>query len=226
MEQQQRDRVTLDFTRQSTLIPAGISEMTTTIIGGGAIGSHTAECLAKIGIGTMHIWDDDTVESHNLPNQGFMLGDLGKLKVEALKERLEAGTGVQVTAHAERFVKGAFGTHVVISAVDSMAVRKGLFAAFLADPETKAFVDGRMGARFGNVRFVNKANPESIGKYSESLYDDASAFQEPCTARSTIFCAYGLSAIITGVLVNWALGEKVPLETQADFANFVTLTST
>lgn len=211
----------LDFTRQSTLIPAGISAMTTTIIGAGAIGSHVAECLAKIGIYTMHIWDPDTVEAHNLSNQGFYLPDIKLPKVQALKTRLEQGTGVSIEGHQELFTVGTFGTHVVVSAVDNMACRKVLFEQFLRDPDTKVFIDGRMGARFGVIRLVTKTNPDSIAKYNESLYSDEQAFQEPCTARSTIFCAYGLAAVMTGMLVNWALSQPVPSEVQVDFANFV-----
>jgi tRNA A37 threonylcarbamoyladenosine dehydratase len=41
------------------------------IIGVGAVGSHVAQNLARLGIKALHLWDFDIVTSHNIPNQMF-----------------------------------------------------------------------------------------------------------------------------------------------------------
>ena len=216
--------MSLDFTRQSTLIPEGINRLRVTIIGAGAIGSHVAETLCKSGISELHIWDDDTVEAHNLPNQGFYLTEIGLPKVVALHDRLLLGTGVDIHAYHEKYVGGAFGTDIVVSAVDSMEVRKEIFKNFMGDSDARVFVDGRMGARFGKVLTADKEVPESVANYASTLYSDAEALQEPCTARATIFCAYGLAALICATLVKWALEEEgAPYELSADFGNLMVL---
>ena len=213
----------LDFTRQSTLIPPEISGLSTTIVGVGSIGSHTAEILAKTGIGEMHVWDADIVEPHNIANQGYYLGDLGKKKVDALKERLEAGTGVSVVPHDCFYEGGPFGTELVISALDSMKARKVVFTNFLEDPAAKIYIDGRMGSRFGKVFFVDKSDKDSIANYFASLHSDAEAHTEPCTARSTIFCAYGISSLMCSTLVSWIINENYPHQVGADFRSCTVL---
>ena len=58
------------------------------IIGCGAIGSTVAENLVRYGLKNLTLYDFDTVCSHNIANQMYTEQDIGKLKVEALKEAL------------------------------------------------------------------------------------------------------------------------------------------
>lgn len=207
----------LDFTRQSTLVPSAIKDLTVSIVGVGSIGSHVAETLAKTGISTLVLYDHDTVEAHNLPNQGYYLPDIGKTKVQALKERLEAGTGVTIDGRAQLFEEGAFNTRIVVTGLDSMKARKAVWKAFMADPVAEVLIDGRMGSRFGKVLYVYKQEKETIGAYLETLHGDEDSMVEPCTARSTIFCAYGIAGLMCAALVNWVLGEPVPVMSTVDF---------
>ena len=58
------------------------------IVGCGSVGSTIAENLARCGVKNMVLWDFDTVEAHNIVNQMFRQQDVGKSKVEALKDIL------------------------------------------------------------------------------------------------------------------------------------------
>ena len=210
----------LDLTRQSGLIPTEVVQDTTVhITGAGAVGSHTAEVLCKMGIRKMEVVDFDHIEAHNLPNQGFYIPDLGKPKVEALALRLNEGLGAEVLAvNAKIETPPTFEQDYVVSAVDSMAVRKILWDGFLKSPRARYFIDGRMGARFGKVYFVDKANPEDLKKYAGSLHSDEEGYQAPCTEKATIFCAYGLSALIGALVCKSIARDKVNFETDIDFA--------
>lgn len=58
------------------------------IIGCGSVGSTLAENLARCGVTKMTLWDFDKVEAHNIHNQMFRQQDIGKSKVEALRDIL------------------------------------------------------------------------------------------------------------------------------------------
>ncbi len=53
---------------------------------GGA--NSICESLVRSGLGRLTVIDFDVVDSHNLITQGFYVSDIGKCKVDALKERL------------------------------------------------------------------------------------------------------------------------------------------
>ena len=86
------------------------------IIGCGGLASSALTYLASTGVGHITIVDDDLVAEHNLPRQIlFEYKDIGKKKVEAAKNRLEAlNPDVKVTAidkrldekNAEEIIKG------------------------------------------------------------------------------------------------------------------------
>lgn len=211
--------MSLDLTRQSGIISSEVVRMTTAhIVGAGAIGSHAAEVLAKMGFTTIKVSDFDTIEAHNLPNQGYSLEDLGSLKVVALAKKLTAATGAALEADVTSIGENHRFTHdIVISAVDSMKVRKQLWEAFKASRGPRLFIDGRMGARHGKVLVAERYDPASMERYEGTLHDDSEGYQAPCTEKATIFCAYGIAAVFGAVLCNHLAGDKVSPETDIDF---------
>ena len=58
------------------------------IAGAGGLGSNCAMLLARAGVGTLLIVDHDRVSVSNLNRQFYLPTDVGRLKVEALAERL------------------------------------------------------------------------------------------------------------------------------------------
>ena len=59
------------------------------LFGLGGVGSYTAECLARAGIGELTLVDNDTVALTNLNRQLEALhSTLGKTKAQAVAERL------------------------------------------------------------------------------------------------------------------------------------------
>jgi len=212
----------IDTTRQSGLLAQEVLDpLTVEIVGCGAIGSHTAECMVKIGIRKIVIHDYDSVEDHNLANQGYYLGDLGKTKVSALSHRLSTGTGAEVIAVNEKFeVAQKLQSTILISAVDNMATREVLWDSFCKSPSTKLFIDGRMAARYGQVFSITK-EPTSMSLYEASLFSDEEAYQAPCTEKSTIFCAYGLASLISAQLFNYLKEGQVKTQVEICFRNMM-----
>lgn len=211
----------LNLQRQSGLIPPELVQAQhITVIGAGAIGSSVAESLAKIGISKLTLWDYDTVEDHNLPNQGFMFGDIGKPKVVALKDRLEAGTGVSINAKEAEFTSSSrLNTPVVISAVDSMRVRKLIWEKCKTSTTVRLFIDGRMGAMFGQIYAIKPGDVPARTYYEGTLFSDSEAAPLPCTEKATIFCAQGMSAFIASTVVDYILDQNISRRISVDFAN-------
>jgi len=73
-----RDPVVLDALRRSAV---GIA-------GAGGLGSTVAVALARAGVGRLVIADFDRVEPSNLNRQQYFVDQVGRVKVEALKENL------------------------------------------------------------------------------------------------------------------------------------------
>ena len=212
----------IDTTRQSGIIPDElINNTTVAVVGVGAIGSHTAEAMTKMGVRKIRVFDDDTVEMHNLANQGYFLPEIGYKKCEAIAKRLIEGTGAEIIAEDKRVEDGhKFDEVYVVSAVDNMASRKSIFESFLMSTSSRYFIDGRMAARFGQVFFVDKSNRESIEKYEASLFSDEEAVALPCTEKATVFCAYGLSSVICSLLAKSIIGEAIRFDSaEIDFAD-------
>jgi adenylyltransferase/sulfurtransferase len=74
------------------------------VVGAGGLGSPLLMYLAAAGVGHIGIADFDTVEDSNLQRQVlFGSADLGLLKVEAAKRRLEAlNPNIRITLHPEK----------------------------------------------------------------------------------------------------------------------------
>lgn len=58
------------------------------IAGAGGLGSNCAVALARIGIGRLIIADYDIIEESNLNRQYYFIEQIGKKKVDALKENI------------------------------------------------------------------------------------------------------------------------------------------
>lgn len=58
------------------------------LFAGCGLGSVPAEASVRLGVKNITLVDQDHVELHNLNRQAYTLGDIGKPKVEALRDRL------------------------------------------------------------------------------------------------------------------------------------------
>jgi molybdopterin/thiamine biosynthesis adenylyltransferase len=205
------------FLRQQDLCPVQVlQDLHVNMIGCGAVGSFAALALAKMGIGSMTLYDPDAVEEHNLPVQFFTNTDIGRPKVEALADQLRAMTECSVTALPEAYVDQPLSS-VTMSAVDSMTARKRIWRHIMGRQEVPMYLDARMGALVGQVLTVHPGSPIEEQAYRRTLHTQQEALQEPCTARSIIHTVLGISSLIAGTVRNHVVGEPVPREVVQDF---------
>lgn len=197
--------------RQSGLIDLErLNAKPVVIVGVGAIGSHLAEMLVKMGLRAPILIDPDTVDAVNLASQGFRENDLDQLKVKALAKRLEeTNSSTDVTMPPEPYeISMIPAGSAVFACVDSMPVRRQIFNDYRRSDWSILF-DGRMAAESLRVFCVDRA-PQAMAAYEDSLFPNHQAYQEACTARATIYCASMAAAVLCASFKRWAMSQ--PLE--------------
>ena len=213
------------FYRQQGIAPRElVKDSHVTIIGTGAVGSFTALTLAKMGIGTLELYDSDKVEEHNLPIQFFPNDAMGKPKVEALKAELERLTEIKVIAHNEDFTDQAVQSGIVISAVDSIKARKKIWRSLKTVAQRAKipyYIDTRMGAQVGKVYTVDMSDETARVRYGQTFPDPKNVLQEACTARGIIYTVVGMASdaavVVKRILVDEVV--QVSFEVTHDFPN-------
>ena len=196
------------FIRQQDILPPEkLAKLAVTIIGCGAVGSFVALTLAKMGITNITVYDGDTVAAHNLPNQWYKADHIGMNKTDALWDIINDFTGVELKANDYHYERETL-RGIVICCVDSMDTRLNIWREVKKfNPEL--YIDTRMGAEVGKVLVVHPSLPGSCRKYEEDLYPSSEAFQAPCTAKATIYCAVGLAAYVGSTVAGYAVGRQV-----------------
>ncbi len=115
------------------------------IVGCGSVGSTIAENLARCGVKNMVLYDFDTVEAHNIVNQMFRQQDVGRPKVEALKDILtdinpELSDTVELKPDGW---KGKLMSGYIFLCVDSIELRREIVEKHMDSPYVKAMFDFR-----------------------------------------------------------------------------------
>ncbi len=206
------------LTRQLDIIPVDVLGERITIIGAGAIGSFVTLSLAKMGFTNITVFDDDKIEVENMNCQFYRHTDIGSEKVVALADLVHSFTEVRIEAIAKRYEGGTF-PGIVISAVDSMAVRRLVWENHcMKAPMTKAVVDPRMGAENALMYVMNPMSEKDTQTYEKTLYSDSEAVAERCTAKATIYTATMLAGLVAKAVKNLAKGDKYPRTTMWSIA--------
>ncbi len=163
------------------------------VIGAGATGSRIALSLAKLGVQNIHAWDFDTVAGHNIANQLYRIKDVGRPKVEALRDLIMEQTGDEITIHNERYdpeeqARERMGV-VVFVLTDSMASRKAIFDSLRTKMYVRLLIETRMGADNGRIYTLSPYRPDIANRYAESLYSDEDAHTEASLCGTAITVA-------------------------------------
>ncbi|OQX52708.1 MAG: hypothetical protein B5M48_04765 [Candidatus Omnitrophica bacterium 4484_213] len=203
--------MTMDFWRQMDLVSTDDLKTPIVIIGAGGIGSPTCLALAKMGCQRISIFDPDTIENHNLPNQIYRLGDLGKSKVSALKEIIKDFSGLEIEIKEEKYTSQQI-SGIVICAVDTMEVRQAIWKGVKWNPRIPLYIDARMGAEICRIYSIKPVDPDDVEIYEATLYSDDEAINLPCTARAIIYNVFTIAGLICSQVKKFVRSEKFPKE--------------
>lgn len=215
----------MDFFRQMDIVKGEALEVSITIIGCGGIGSFVTLALAKMGCREITVYDHDTVEEHNIPNQLYRLEDIGRSKVEALAGIVKAYTGFSLGVRPERF-DGQKPQGMVISAVDSMQARRQIWERSVRyRAGVPLYVDARMGAEVARIYTIQPSDPDDVRFYEATLHGDEEAFRLPCTARAIIYTGFSIAGLIANQVKKFAMREALKREIIFDHKTLTLVTS-
>lgn len=192
--------------RQQDLVPESILDTPITVIGAGGIGSFTVVALAKCGFSDITVYDMDTIEEHNISNQFYPLDSIGEHKVYRLAILTRELSGIVIKSMIGEYIDQPL-SRVVISAVDSMSVRKVIYDRCRArDSGVQWLIDGRMGGNQLEV-YTTKLERDDKKIYESGLWGDSETSQIPCTAKATMYNVLNIASWITNQ-VRLVLSEK------------------
>ena len=164
------------------------------IIGVGATGSFVAMMMARMGCPVLNIYDFDDVEIHNIPNQYYDTEDLGKLKAEALAEKLKAinpnivvnvNIGAVLPVHDDEHKGIDEMSGYVFLLVDSMKIRKELWMAAKENKNILHCWESRLGSDQARVYSLDMS-VKDFSKYEADFYDDDNAEVSACGTSITV----------------------------------------
>jgi len=208
------------FLRQLDIVPPEKLGFPITVIGAGAIGSAAVIALAKMGCSDITVWDADTLEEVNIPNQLCLVSMIGVSKVEALAKLVYELTEVQIKWIRQRYI-GQRLEGVVIVTADNMACRQNVWKRARLNQKIPLVIDARMGAEFARIYAIHPTNVEEADFYGQNLYSNIEAEHLPCSARSIIYCPMVVAGFISLLVKKYAVNQPLPKEILIDLPNLL-----
>jgi sulfur carrier protein ThiS adenylyltransferase len=146
------------FSKRDPRVLAALRKGTVGIAGAGGLGSNIAVSLARAGVGRLIVADRDVIEASNLNRQQYFVSQIGRRKVTALKENLEAinpyseyiVADIEITAAN---VVPVFGeADVMVEAFDGAEAKRMLIEAWLSQRPSRPIVAASGLAGYGGNR--------------------------------------------------------------------------
>ncbi len=174
------------------------------IAGAGGLGSNCAMHLVRSGIGKLVIADFDTVNESNLNRQFFFRDQIGRVKVEALRENLlRINPECDIKAVPAKLdslnVREVFaGCNMVVEAFDSAEAKAMIVKAFANGPLPLVTASGLAGWGRSNAIRLRRlgANIVAVGDGETAVSPES----PPFSPRVGIAAAMEANAAISLVL--------------------------
>jgi len=190
----------MEFTRQNRIFNPEEQNTEIIIVGAGSTGSFTALNLAKMGMENIKVIDFDIVEEHNIPNQFFRIKDIGKPKVEALKEIIKEFTDTEIEIEnieiTEDYEFDINMNTLIILCVDSIEARKLIY------DKIKDFPIKLLDTRFGGEGFciynIDLGNEEHKKRFEKSL--NGAVKETSCGEKSIIYTILNLASEVCNIV--------------------------
>lgn len=165
-----------------------------------------------MGVTDITVHDGDTVESTNGPMSLYRPYDLGRKKVDALKEIIlfmTRGDEVEITTVDTMYDGGSVTTPIVISCVDSMATRRALFNEACNSIKTQLFLDTRTAESYLELYAINPWSEDEKEVYEGTLFTDEEGRRQYCGQHGIIYVPLDAGGAISARLSEyWMNGKK------------------
>jgi hypothetical protein len=197
----------MNFSQQRKLFEPELARPVT-LIGAGAVGSHIASQLCRSGVTDLTVYDDDSIDSHNIPPSLYGLSDFGAYKVDALADILLRDTGVVIKKERRKYAGGKL-RGAIIACVDSMEARQLIWDNALRNPFVEILIDTRIAWEFWQVFSVKPCREGDIHFYEQFLaYQSEDAARQSCGTHGIIYVSSAVATeAVTGLLKFWEDGK-------------------
>ena len=196
--------------RQRDLVPEEtLNDTSITIIGVGAIGRQVAIQLACMGARTLQFIDFDTVDQTNVTTQSYLPAQVGRPKVEALRDSVQQiDKEIAVETVNDRYRPKYRIGKAVFCCVDSISARAAIWRSLQGNVEF--WCDGRM---LGETIRVLTATPSTgFDHYASTLFAQEEAQVGPCTSRSTFYAASIAAGLMVHQFTRWLRDQPIDEE--------------
>jgi len=198
-----------DIRQRDLVPPEKLAKIRATVIGVGSGGRQVSLLLAAIGLPKITLIDHDTVEPENLAAQGYHEADLGRLKVDAMKDICTAiNSSIEVNTIGRKFRSTDFSGGVLFCCVDKIETRSSIFNSVKG--RVDLWIDARMSAEY--MRIFTVYDDASRKHYLTTLFPASEAYRGSCTAKTTIYCANVSAGIRVSQFAKWLRGCDLDME--------------
>ena len=192
-----------------------------TFAGLGGIGSWSCLLIGRMALQTFMLYDDDKVEMTNMSGQLYSRDQIGKYKVEAMRELIGQYTStISTFANRRRFTDEERTSDIMICGFDNMEARKIFFTSWMEhmrymNEEQKKqclFIDGRLSIDTLQVFCVQGNDKTAQERYeSDFLFSDEEADETVCSMKQTSYLAAMIGSVITNLFTNWVANSLDPI---------------
>lgn len=153
-------------------------------MGAGSVASYETLALAKAGVFDITVYDDDVIESHNVPMSLYRECDVGRRKVDALAERIHYETGITIKTHPEKYQDQPLGRTSLIVSIDIMdKAGCGRIPIWLKVKDSlpiDVMIDTRIDRWLGEIYTIVPTLSSDQTNYEQTLHPDAEMAQQVC----------------------------------------------
>lgn len=207
-----------------------LSQQHAVIIGCGAIGRQLGTMIASMGFRSASLIDFDIVEEVNLGTQGWEENQIGSYKVDALYNTMtRLHSKMEINSYVEKFSIETYrkillkNPTIIFIAIDSLSKRYEFYKTIFLRIKTHfvPIIDGRMSAEV--LRIVSSLC------YADLQYSMFTAegiqLEEPCTRRSTYYCAATAASFMINNYMKYVRGISVRKDLQYYFQTYCSIDS-
>lgn len=211
-----------DFSDQKKIFDPKAWSWPIHLIGAGGINNCVGPVLSKMGAHEIHVWDDDILETRNLPTEvAYSYSMCGRPKVAAMAETIYfLDPQQEVYQHQKRVTRDTKLSGVVICGVDSMKSRQEIWQAIKKNQmDIPLFIDGRSSGERVDIFAFSPFDFESAGNYEDGwLFNDDETMQEECGARNIGYISLYTAAEIAKILTKFHRNLPIRFYTPHDYA--------
>lgn len=187
------------------------------IIGAWWIGSNSAYVLSKMWL-KVKVCDFDEVDIVNTSSQFYSMTQLGKPKVEMLKENIKQMCDEDIEIVNDKYKPEDFADcDILILALDSLAVRKQVVETC---KDTQFILDTRMVKKIAQINLLYGIQRKTRMEKEWREDADANNAGTRCTEKAVAFNALGMAALVGSLVADYLNGRELKYQYTLDLESY------